>query len=319
MMPSILAADIGATNSRFAFFRGDDPAGLSLVSSVWFPTAQAASFQELLASLASSDLGLDHERADLICLAAAGPVQGESYCQPPHIAWDIDLGRDLGGDTPSLLINDFVAQAWACLSPVARAAQEVLPGQADPQATKAVIGAGSNLGHAALAPDGRGGWVPVASEAGHAAFSFFGPEEAAYQEFLGQERGDPYPIADTVVSGKGLSYLYQFFTGRKLEPAQVGEALDSHPPTLEWMARFYGRACRQWALQVVALGGVYIAGGLAVKLPDLVRHPAFGGEFRLADPTNRILAGIPVWLITDENSGLWGAAAAALERLGARR
>lgn len=318
-MPSILAADIGATNSRFAHFEGEGSESLRLVNSVWLSSQGATSFSELLEGLVSSDLGLDHNQADLICLAAAGPVQGESYCQPPHIAWDIDLGRDLGGDTPSLLINDFVAQAWACLSPVAQAAQEVLPGQADPQAAKAVIGAGSNLGHAALAPDGRGGWVPVASEGGHAAFAFFGPEEAAYQEFLGQERGDPYAIADTVVSGKGLSYLYQFFTGRKLEPAQVGQALDSHPPTLEWMARFYGRACRQWALQVVALGGLYIAGGLAVKLPSLVRHPAFGREFRLADPTNRILGGIPVSLITDENSGLWGAAAAALERLGPRR
>ena len=72
-------------------------------------------------------------------------------------------------------------------------------------------------------------------------------------------------------------------------------------------------------MQVVALGGLYIAGGLAVKLPALLEHPAFAREFRLADPTNRVLRAIPVSLITDQESGLWGAAAAALECLEPRR
>ncbi|MCF8121185.1 MAG: glucokinase [Desulfarculaceae bacterium] len=319
MMPSILSADIGATNSRFAHFQGDSADSLRLVSSVWLPSKEAASFHGLLESLLASGLGLEPAQADLVCLAAAGPVEGGTYCQPPHIAWDIDLARDLGGDIPSLLINDFVAQAWACLSPAGLQARPVLEGQADPRAPKAVIGAGTSLGHAALAPVGYGGWVPVASEAGHAAFAFAGQEEAAYQEFLNKERGDPYPIADIVVSGRGLSYVHQFLSGQKLEPVQVGEVLNSHPRTLEWMARFYGRACRQWAMQVVALGGLYIAGGLAVKLPALVEHAEFAREFRLADPSNRILQGIPVSLITDENSGLWGAAAAALECLGKQR
>ncbi|MCB2192513.1 MAG: glucokinase [Deltaproteobacteria bacterium] len=314
-MPAILAADIGATHSRFAFFEGSESCKLNLVHSVWLPTKEAGSFLELLETLEAGELGLDHKKADLICLAAAGPVQRETYCQPPHISWDIDLERDLSERGPSLLINDFVAQAWACLSPVVDRAQSVLEGEADPRAAKAVIGAGTNLGHAALVPDGRGAWVPVASEGGHAAFAFFGDEERAYQAFLGKEQGDPYPIADTVVSGKGLSFVHQFLTGQKLEPPAVGEALDSYPDTLSWMARFYGRACRQWALQVVALGGVYIAGGVAAKLPVLVSHPEFAREFRLADPSNRILENIPVFLITDENSGLWGAAAAALERL----
>ena len=318
-MPSILSADIGATNSRFAYFEGKSAGSLRLVNSVWLPSKEAASFQALLANLHTSDLGLEPAQADLICLAAAGPVEGGTYCQPPHLPWGIDLKRDLGGDTPSLLINDFVAQAWACLSPVGLQARPVLEGRADPRAPKAVIGAGTSLGHAALAPDVRGGWVPVASEAGHAAFAFEGREEVAYQEFLDQERGDPYPIADIVVSGRGLSYVHQFLTGQKLEPAQVGEVLRDHPQTQAWMARFYGRACRQWVMQVVALGGLYIAGGLAVKLPALLEHPAFAHEFRLADPTNRILQSIPVSLITDQNSGLWGAAAAALECLEPRR
>lgn len=315
-MPAILAADIGATNSRFGLFTGEDTAGLRLVNSVWLPTKKASSFAQMLEHLEASDPGFSFSQAELICLAAAGPVQGGTYCQPPHIAWDIDIKRDLHEQAPSLLINDFVAQAWACISPVVREAEPVLPGQADPQAAKAVIGAGSNLGHAALVPDGRGGWTPVASEAGHAAFAFHGHEETAYQEFLDREQCEPYPLSDTVVSGRGLGLVHQFLAGRKLTPEQVGAGLEGHPETLRWMARFYGRACRQWALQVVALGGVYIAGGLAAKLPALVRHPAFAQEFRLADRTNRLLAVIPVFLISDENSGLWGAATAALEHLG---
>lgn len=317
-MAGILAADIGATNSRFAHF--EVQAGeLVLVASVWLASQEAATFGELLEQLAGSRLGFAPEAAAAVSLAIAGPVQGGVYCQPPHIAWNIDLKRDgkLLGPGRKLLLNDFVAQAYACRSPIIAQAQALLPGRVDDSAALGVIGAGSNLGHAALLPDGRGGHLALASEGGHGAFAFQGSREFQYMAFLSERVAEPYPTGDTVVSGGGLSLLHEFLTGEVLKPAQVAEKLGDDSETLRWMARFYGRACRQWALQVVALGGLYLAGGLAARVPSLVTHPEFGREFLRSASMSRLLEQIPVFLNRNQESGLWGAGLAALERLNA--
>ena len=85
--------------------------------------------------------------------------------------------------------------------------------------------------------------------------------------------------------------------------------------TLLWAARFYGRACRDYVLTVLARGGLYIAGGLAVRTPELVKSEAFAAEFRSSSKMADLLAEIPVHLISDEESGLWGAAQYALQVL----
>ena len=311
-MPKILAADIGATNSRFAHLEGGGASGLSLKNSVWLKTGEARSFQHLLGQVDASDLGLAPHEADLACFAVPGPVLGGSYCQPPWIAWDIDLDRDrpAHGLGPSLLINDFVAQAWACGTPAVAQARPVLAGQPDPHGVIGVIGAGSNLGHAALLPGGGG--VVLASEFGHAPFPFASGPERDFRDFLSQESGMDQPSNDLTVSGKGLSQVHHFLTSHRLEPEQVGGVMGLDSETVRWMARFYGRACRQWALACLALGGLYIAGGLAAKLPVLVEHAEFSREFRLGESMVQVLERIPVYLNLNEQSGLWGAASAAL-------
>jgi len=311
-MATILAADIGATNSRFAHFTLQEGQEARLQNSVWLKTAGAGSFGELLTQVAGSDLGLAPSEADLACFAVAGPVLGGVYCQPPWIAWDIDLARDqpAHGLGPSLLINDFAAQAWACRTPAVAGARLVLEGRDDPTGVVGVIGAGTSLGHAALLPNDGG--VVLASEFGHAPFPFAAGKELDFRSFLVHRAGQVQPSNDMVVSGRGLSHVHHFLTGHKRPPEQVGRVMGRDSETVAWMARIYGRACRQWALAVLALGGLYIAGGLAAKLPVLVEHPAFGQEFRLGESMVQVLERIPVRLNANEQSGLWGAAAAVL-------
>jgi glucokinase len=66
------------------------------------------------------------------------------------------------------------------------------------------------------------------------------------------------------------------------------------------------------------MGGVYIAGGVAARTPAIVTHEAFGAEFRSSPTMARLLEGMPVYLIRDEDSGLWGAAALGLQMLRGR-
>jgi glucokinase len=178
-----------------------------------------------------------------------------------------------------------------------------------------VVGAGTGLGQAALIPQPSGGHVALASEGGHASFPFETDAEFKYMKFLAAETREPYVRSDTVVSGKGLTLVHQFLTGKKLQPAEVAAELSEDHDSLKWMARFYGRICRNLALQILAFGGVYIAGGVAAKVPSLVMHSEFKREFCSSETMGHVLAKIPVLLNSNQESGLWGAALQGVELL----
>ena len=76
---------------------------------------------------------------------------------------------------------------------------------------------------------------------------------------------------------------------------------------MEWYARFYGRACRNYVLATLALGGLYITGGMALRVPAL-SHPAFAEEFHNSLAQERLLRNIPVFHVRKPEAGLWGAA-----------
>jgi glucokinase len=315
-MADILAADIGGTNSRFAHFeiKGGK---LALIGTCWLKTKESSSFRELVGNLRKADFSLKPNDADIAAMAVAGPVEkGGVYSAPPYIDWDIDISSPAElGLRRAVLINDFVAQGWAALSPVSKAAEQILKGEADPAGTVAVIGAGTGLGMAALVPDGMGGYTSLPSEGGHQAFPLLTKEECNFGRFVVKDTGHEYPTGNTVVSGGGLSRIHEFLTGERLEPEEVSDRLNRSPETLIWMARFYGRVCRDYALSVLATGGLYIAGGVAARTPEIVEHEAFESEFRSSPKMAPVLARIPVYLITDQESGLWGAAYFGLKQL----
>lgn len=305
---NILASDIGGTNSRFAHFRLSGTE-LELVGIKWLNTADAGSFDELVDMLHCDGFTLEPSEAAMAVFAVAGPVVGGTYSNPPAIPWAMDIsGGCPGSPGGCLLINDFVAQAYACLSPLALEAEVLMPGSAQPGATLAVMGAGTGMGKAALVPDGHGGYAAMPSEGGHIAFAFEGEEENEYRRYLLEQTGEQYMTPNTVVSGGGMSLLHRFLTGEDLDPRQVVDRLTPGTETLRWAARFYARVARDFALETLALGGLYIAGGVASRTPAIVEHEAFREEFLRSPKLSALLGRIPVYLQSNQDSGLWGAA-----------
>ena len=309
-MKKIFAADIGGTNSRFAHFETDLESTLALVDTLWLPTDGVDSFAQLLEQLRSSDISLQADEADIAVIAVAGPVEHASYCAPPYISWDIDLASQAVADTfkKAILINDFVAQAYACRSPVGRSARPVLPGEILAGSAVGVLGAGTALGKAILVPLSGGQFLALPSEGGHGYFPFVSEREFAFQHFYREKSGQNHVTGNLVVSGRGLRYLHWFLTGEDLAPEEVTERLTPDSETLAWAARFYGRACRDFALAVLARGGLYIAGGVAARTPELLTHENFGKEFLDSPTMGHMLSRMPVFLLDDQDSGLWGAA-----------
>jgi glucokinase len=309
-MKTILAADIGATNSRFGHFVLDQRGTLSKKGTIWFETKRSSSFVQLLNRLDKENFSLTPQQADMVVIAVAGPVERKTFSSPPFISWTIDITNAFEdcGIRRCFLINDFVAQAYACCSPVATSKTVILNGKADSGAALVTLGAGSNLGKAVLVPDGHGGFTALPSEGGHTNMPLVSDQELEYSQFVCASTKEPYLTQNTVVSGKGLSFIHHFLTGEQLDPETIGETVNANDETVRWMATFYARVCRNFALDCLAMGGVYITGGVAAKLPLLIKHPSFEKEFQNSKTMEHILIKIPVFLMTDEENGLWGAA-----------
>jgi Glucokinase len=315
-MRRILAADIGGTNSRFGFFDLPEKGAPIHLATLRLPTAGAHSFSALLEAVFASDPPFGAPKCDMAVLAVPGPVVGGVFCHPPNIRWDIDLAHAVQlGIRRAVLINDFAAQAWACRSEIVQAAHVLQQGEADPEGVVAVIGAGTGLGHCALVTLPGGGWLALPSEAGHAAFPFVGEAESAYGENVQRDTGHPYCTGDDIVTGGGLARLFRYLTGQDKTPAAAAALLGAYPQVVEWFARFYGRACRNYALSVLAWGGVYVSGGVAAKNHVLVDHPAFLNEFCNSATHRHLLEKTPIRLNTAEDSGVFGAALQAAQML----
>jgi glucokinase len=316
-MRKILAADIGGTNSRFALFEVVQGGYLVLTETQWLKTDEFLSFHDLLSCLKQGGFPFHSRDIDIAVFAVAGPVENGVKSFPPFISWDIDITivKTGFGIDCCVLINDFVAHAYACLSTVGKSSLQILPGQAASDGTIAVIGAGTALGKAALIPDGKGGYIAMPSEGGHTNFPFASQREFEFHDFMKDELGDRYITFNKVVSGNGLSLVHKFLSGEELEPREVANSLAQYPETLEWASRFYARACRSFALETLSTGGLYIAGGVAANSPELVTGNAFASEFRSSDTLSHVLADIPVYLFTDQNAGLWGGAVLGAQTL----
>lgn len=321
----LLTADIGGTNSRFSLFSYREGA-LSLRGSIVI-SSQVESFAALLDTLFNcwpvewAELG----RASMLAFAAAGPVHdGRIEMTNAAFAVEEEQCRNFFPEARVRLMNDFEAQAWACLSPVFCEAECLLPGKAPRSASSApvfhsgqpvaVVGAGTGLGSAWLMPgDERAAPFVLPSEAGHVPFPFDGAdiEEAAFSAFLAERLG-VMPKAGQVLSGSGFAHLYAFFTGSEGDPARFTSAPDfAESDTCRLFARFYGRFCRMAALSVLPQA-VVVTGGVAGRTPALVRHAEFEREFlRAVGSHAEFLRGVPVWLNRHAQSGLWGAACAA--------
>jgi glucokinase len=309
-MKKIMTADIGGTNSRFGFFNLDNQGQLYFRNSIWFQTADYESFPELLQALTDSHFDCSLDQADISIFAVAGPVEGKVFSSPPLIPWNIDVleAQDHFKLKHCQLINDFIAHAYSILTAASQPSQTIIKGKSTQLAPKAIIGAGTGLGKAMLMPVFGKRWIAFPSEGGHSSFSFYSKEELELQEYIIQTTQMPYVSENTLISGSGLSLIHAFLTGEQLSAQEISNKYPVASPTFTLMSRFYSRTIRNFALNSLALGGIYICGGIAAKNPDLFTHYEFNREFFHSPAMSHVLQQIPVTLLSNPESALWGAA-----------
>ncbi|MBD5640788.1 MAG: glucokinase [Desulfovibrio sp.] len=321
-MSVVLAADIGGTNCRLGLFRLDNGL-LQLDRMTWIETGSVPHTEALLAAFERELEQTPHE-VDAVVVAIAGPVEDCSRGRLTNGGLNIDFAPLNTLRRRFFLINDFMAQAYAVVSPEGEKA-ELIAGPSVPESDgmRAVIGAGTGLGQASLMRIDANynlhtsQWLAIPSENGHAAFPFTSDEENECNNFMRKEWGVPFVTGDMVVSGRGLACLHQFLTGEKLTPPEVGrKALGCETRTLQWFSRFYARACRNWILTTLCNGGLWIAGGIAAQNPMLVKCHEFKSELYRHPQWENYLRSVPLYMMSDDNSGLWGSARFGQQQVG---
>lgn len=313
-MKRILAADIGGTHARFGHFRLSEDLHLTKMETQWLSTEESLNLPDLLERLSGSSFSLPPEAADIVVIGVAGPIQaGGTYCNPPNIPWDIDLLRDKNalGYLKLSLINDFTAQAYGCRSlHVLKNLDNIIPGTLDPGLPQGIIGPGTGLGKTTLLPLGSSKFTTVASEGGHATFPFVGEEEFKLQKFILQKTRETYVRGDKVLSGSGLRFIHEFLSGERFAGSEVLDMIGrgQAKETLSFFAKLLGRACRDFALDVMAEGGIFLCGGLISRQRILAAHPNFAKEFLNSPTLGHVLKNICVVRVVDLETGLWGSA-----------
>lgn len=313
---NLVAVDIGGTHARFAMAEIKDRRVIALGEATTFKTAEHASFQ--IAWEAFGQLAGPLPRA--VAIAIAGPITGEAirFTNNPWIIRPAEVGARLGVDAWRL-VNDFEAVGHAVATASADDFIHLTGPDAPlpPEGLITVIGPGTGLG-VAWVQRNRGRYHVQATEGGHIEYA---PLDAVEDAIVARLRARYRRVsAERVVSGPGLVDIH--------ETLAAGERRGTAPRDDKalWTAGMDGSdglaadAVDRFCLSLGSVAGdialaqgadaVVIAGGLGLRIKDVLVRSGFAERFRAKGRFEELMARIPVKLIVHPQPGLFGAAAA---------
>jgi len=323
----LISGDIGGTKSHLVAY--DEQHGkLSVVARKRYATRDFASFEALVEAFRREAEGTSARAA---VRAAGFGVPGtvvDGRLHAAHIPWTLDsasLAASLGLPREHIvLMNDLVATARGLQKLEAKDLCYLNRGVDHPEENVAVIAAGTGLGEAVLYWDGRGHRA-APSEGGSADFAPRGDREIAFLTFLKKRLSRV--SCEELFSGRGFRPIHEFlapdvrhesFSKAAGESAQeiTQNALNGSCPvcveTLDFWTDAFGAESGNLALRVLAYGGVYLAGGIALKILPLLQKSTFCTAFADKGQLAGLLANIPIAVVLNEDAPLLGAAYAAL-------
>ncbi len=328
----ILAGDVGGTKCNLGLFLQEGRALRSLFQRR-LTTRDYARFEDLvedfLAQATTSGVNANRPDIDAAGFGVAGVVvEGCHYSE--NLPWAVDslaLARKLNLKNIRLL-NDLTATALSLENLAGNDLVALNPGNPVPNATKAVMAAGTGLGEAILFWDGERYQV-AAAEGGQADFA---PRTERQIQLLRHLRLRLQHVScEDVISGRGFRRIHQFLDPAishasfvSLEGSPEGNAAGEITEqasaqscavcveTLQFWMEMFGAAAGSFALQTMALGGIYIAGGIAVKILPKMQGSTFFKSFCGVGKLAPVLARIPITVIVNEDAPMLGAAYAAL-------
>lgn len=314
-MSTVLLADIGATNCRFAL-SGEDGRPDHVIK------LRGDVVENLEAAIARY-LDETGARPRAAVLAVAAPIEGDSVAMTNR-EWSFRFTELVSrfGWTAIRGINDFEAVAWGVQRLLSEDVRPLGPAMPAADGARVVFGPGTGLGVAALVPN-RSRWQVVPTEGGHVSFGPARDDEEAIFARLRTQCGSV--SAETILCGPGLERLYRAMHGGADAPSSAEIIAGAHDgddaarACVMLFVRLFGRFAGDLALMFKASGGVYVGGGVARRIGSLLDDACFREAFENHPPYAHLLGRIPTILITLDEPGLLGCAAVAEEMLAAKR
>lgn len=275
----------------------------------------------------------DRQSQDTIthaCFGVAGPAFNDR-AQMTNLPWIVD-GADIAaefGFAYVRVVNDFAAAASGVELLKDADLYTLQPGDPIRTAPRLVIGAGTGLGVAYLIPKGADFEV-IAGESGHVGFAPATMEQLELWRELYQRNGRV--SVEDVVSGSGLTRIYDFIVRTTSGSTQRNEAANTRltpaaitraaievgdPASVQALDMFidcFGEAAGNFALAMLACGGVYVAGGIAPKIITRLREGGFLNAFNAKGAHSDTVRKIPLHIVNNEHLGLLGCALLAIRK-----
>jgi glucokinase len=325
----ILAGDIGGTKTNMALF--EDNLRIVDGSQQKFVSKENNSLWQIIQQYMHA-----HPQCRDVSLAGfgiAGPVK-DNICIPPNLPmWEpvnaADLTKKLNVKHVALA-NDLVANAAGIDVLPPGSIDKISDGVVGAHGNRAIISAGTGLGQGSMIWDEHARkYVPVPSEGGHSELAPHSELEVELWRYLTAKFGRAE--WEHVLSGPGLYNIYSFLRDvkKREEPESLAKdiaamdksaavsiaAMKGNVPlateAMNMFVSFYGAQAGNVALSVVATGGVFIGGGIAPKIIDKLKTSIFMDAFLAKGPMRKLLEGIPVHVILNPDTALYGAASLA--------
>ena len=324
----ILGGDIGGTNTTFGVFgvKNDIP---ELLISFHFKTKMLERLHYAVNEALEYAQKNHKIRITKACIAVAGVISSKKdHAVTQNVPWNISKNELLKKTRLKdvVLINDFEAIGYGINMLRNNDVILIKKARKIPEAPVVVIGAGTGLGKTALIySEHYKSYIPLPSEAGHMDFSAQNKDEVNLVNFIKKHRKIKAPISyEQVLSGQGLSNIYLFLRkSRRFKETKCTKEVDKSINKPELVSKYrkidktcreafrifkiiYARFARNMAIDSIARGGVYIAGGIAAKNRDIFDREfvkAFEDNYKLV----YLLKKIPIYLITNYYAGLLGA------------
>jgi glucokinase len=323
---TVLAGDVGGTKTALALFDRAER-GLTLLREDTLPSRRFVSLEAAIERFLADG---PRSPIDAVCLGVAGPVvEGRSVAT--NLPWVIDE-RALTSSIPAArvkLLNDLEIAALGVLGLPDAELQVLQPG-VPRRGHMVLIAAGTGLGEAIVVQDGDRRIV-IASEGGHTDFAPRDDVEEDLLRFLRKEFGRV--SLERILSGPGLLNIYRFLrdTGWARESAEITRRMETGDPSavitemalagrdpmsakaLDIFVSVFGAAAGNLALTAMAMGGVFVGGGIAPHILPRLTSGAFVSAFRDKGRLAALMEAIPIRVALNPRAPLFGAAKVAAE------
>jgi len=326
----LIAGDIGGTKTDLAIYSCESgphtPLAQTEVHSADYPSLQAIVAQ-FLARVRMS--------VDVASFDVAGPVIN-GHVKTTNLPWVLDertLANELELKAVHLM-NDLEAVARAVPALRPQDVATINKGEPVSNGPIAVIAPGTGLGESFLTWDGSQ-YVAHGSEGGHSDFAPTDERQIRLLHYLLPRFG--HVGVERVCSGIGVPNVYEFLRDEENIPerpdivqsiasakdrtkAIVEAAFDPQHPselclaTVDLLVSILASEAGNLALKVLATGGVYLAGGIALHLVKLLQTPQFVQTFSRKGRFKELMEQMPIHIITTR-AALLGAATFGLQSL----